>query len=188
MARITSNAVLMERVIKMLPKGIPAEAIDSVECDATDGDGPDGASYWVNLNEGWKCLETDCHVIHEDTLADIRRCVRQIAPWPDDPDLVLLQSYQKTIPWTQRDERGLVATGEMFLRDAQQWIQKFEQEARKRMETNGADHMVYAVKNLGKAGEVTGIDFYLKPLTEDEFEKRVAPLTGVQVYAIHRMK
>lgn len=86
--RITDDNILMERVLKMLPKGVPAEAIDDVECDPYDG-GDDGCqpSYWVYLSAGWICPTMGCHTIHEDTLKDIRSMVSEIEPWPDDPEL-----------------------------------------------------------------------------------------------------
>ena len=89
---ITSEKILMERVVKMLPKGIPASCIESVECDPYDG-ANGGGSYWVYLNDGWRCVLMDCHTIHEDTLKDLKEMVRSIEPWPDDPALVLHNGY-----------------------------------------------------------------------------------------------
>ena len=83
---ITSEAVLLDRVIKMLPKSVPPEAISGVECDPYDGE--DGSpSYWVYLEAGWICPEMGCHTIHEDTLAKLRPYIRNIKPWPNDPEL-----------------------------------------------------------------------------------------------------
>ena len=84
--RIKDEAVLLDRAIKMLPKGVPAEAISGVECDPYDGENG-GPSYWVYLAEGWICPEMECHTIHEDTLAKLKPMVKSIKPWPDDPDL-----------------------------------------------------------------------------------------------------
>ena len=86
--RITDEAELMKRVIKMLPKGIPAEAISSVECDPVDGgDDMNSPSYWVNLSAGYICPLTDCYTIHEDTLAELKIYVGDVREWPDDPEL-----------------------------------------------------------------------------------------------------
>ena len=86
--RITDERILMKHVIKMLPKGIPEEAIESVECDPMDG-GPDmeDPSYWVYLSEGYICPLMECHTIHEDTLADLKIYVGSVKEWPDDPEL-----------------------------------------------------------------------------------------------------
>lgn len=84
--RIKDEAVLLDRVIKMLPKGVPAEAISEVECDPCDGE-DGGPSYWVYLADGWICPEMECHTIHEDTLAKLKPMIKSIEPWPNDPDL-----------------------------------------------------------------------------------------------------
>lgn len=84
--RIKDEAVLLDRVIKMLPKRVPAEAISAVECDPYDGE-DGGSSYWVYLASGWICPEMECHTIHEDTLAKLKPMVKSIKPWPDDPEL-----------------------------------------------------------------------------------------------------
>lgn len=86
MERITSEKVLMDRVLKMLPKGIPAEAIDSVECDPFNGLNG-GGSYWVYLKEGYICPTMGCHTIHEDTLAELKLMLAEVKEWPDDPEL-----------------------------------------------------------------------------------------------------
>lgn len=84
--RIKDEAILLDRVIKMLPKGVPVEAISGVECDPYDGE-DGGPSYWVYLANGWICPEMECHTIHEDTLAKLKPMVKSIEPWSDDPDL-----------------------------------------------------------------------------------------------------
>ncbi len=84
--RIKDEAVLMDRVIKMLPKGVPVDAIYEVECDPYDGENG-GPSYWIYLNSGWICRDMGCHTIHEDTLAKLKPYVQSIEPWPDDPEL-----------------------------------------------------------------------------------------------------
>ncbi len=90
--RITDESILMQRVIKMLPKGIPAEAIDDVECDPMDGgDDMNSPSYWVYLKAGYRCYLTDCHTIHEDTLKDLKPYLESVEEWPDDPEL----AYEK---------------------------------------------------------------------------------------------
>lgn len=86
MARITDEKTLLARVVKMLPKGIPASAIESVECDLYDGLSG-GGSYWVYLANGYICPCMGCHTIHEDTLAELKPMVKSIEIWKDDPAL-----------------------------------------------------------------------------------------------------
>lgn len=76
MARIKDEAELMARVLKMLPKGIPAEAVAAVECDWD--------SYWVYLRNGYNAPGTGCHTIHENTLRALREEVRGIFVVQDD--------------------------------------------------------------------------------------------------------
>ena len=87
MARhITDEAILLDRVLKMLPKNVPPEAIEDVECDPYDGENS-GPSYWVYTAPGWLVSDMDCHTIHEDTLAKLKPMVKSIEPWPEDPEL-----------------------------------------------------------------------------------------------------
>ena len=74
---IWDEAVLLERAISYLPKGIPAEAIHYVECDPCDGEFG-GPSYWVCLREGYICADMGCHTIHEDTLKQLRQVMKSI--------------------------------------------------------------------------------------------------------------
>lgn len=83
---ITDENILFQRVIKMLPKNVPPEAIEAVECDPYDGE-DGGPSYWVYTAPGWLVSWMDCHTIHEDTLAKLKPYVQSIVPWPDDPEL-----------------------------------------------------------------------------------------------------
>lgn len=80
---ITDENILMARAIAMLPKGVPA---DAVECDPWDGENG-GPSYWVYLAPGWICPDMGCHTIHEDTLAKLKPMIKSVEPWPDDPEL-----------------------------------------------------------------------------------------------------
>ena len=84
---ITDENILMDRVLKMLPRGIPKEAIEAVECDPYDRENG-GPSYWVYTAPGWLVADMDCHTIPEDTLAKLKPYIESIEPWPDDPELI----------------------------------------------------------------------------------------------------
>lgn len=90
--RIKDEKILLERVVKMLPKGIPSSAIESVEYDPWGGYETTD-SYWVYLNDGWICGDTECHTIHEDNLRDLASAVSTVARWDDDPDLIYHLGY-----------------------------------------------------------------------------------------------
>ena len=70
----------------------------------------------------------------------------------------------------------------MRWRDIQLNLQKFEQEAKKLLDETGADHVVYGIYEDGHLKEAR---FYLQPMSEEEFD-RVASLSGVIVYALHK--
>lgn len=79
MSRQISEFELARRVRKWLPKGIPAEAIEDVECDPYDSVRVDGSySYWVHLAPGYIAPGLGCHTIHEDTLAEVKYEVQHI--------------------------------------------------------------------------------------------------------------
>ena len=84
--RILDENILLDRVYKMLPKGIPEEAIESVEVDLYGGvNGFNG--YWVYLSDGYVSPDMECHTIHEDTLKELSLVVSGIEKWDDDPAL-----------------------------------------------------------------------------------------------------
>ena len=72
----------------------------------------------------------------------------------------------------------------MRWRDIQLNLQKFEQEAQKLLKETGADHVVYGMK-IYEDGHLKEARFYLQPMNEEEFD-RVASLSGVMVYALHK--
>ncbi len=90
----------------------------------------------------------------------------------------------RRIDWSQWTEGGMVGMGQMTLQDVQGNLQKFEQEARKVMDETGADHVVYGMK-IYEDGHLKEVRFYLQPMSEEEFD-RVASLSGVIVYALHK--
>ena len=84
MAHLKSEKDLMDRVVQMLPAGVPADAVSGVEIE----DGWGGFNgYWVYLNKGWICPAMECHTIHEDTLRQLKMMVASIERWEDDPAL-----------------------------------------------------------------------------------------------------
>ena len=87
MARLNERQ-LLERAQKMLPKGIPAEAIESVEVDRYgNSDAPDGISYWVYLRPGFVTERgAGCHTAHEDNLKNLAGELSGVIYRPDDTD------------------------------------------------------------------------------------------------------
>ena len=88
------------------------------------------------------------------------------------------------IRWSRWGSSGRIEGGQMRWRDIQLNLQKFEQEAKRLMVETGADHVVYGMK-IYEDGHLKEARFYLQPMNEAEFD-RVASLSGVIVYALHK--
>ena len=88
------------------------------------------------------------------------------------------------IRWSRWDSNGRIERGQMRWQDIQLYLQKFEQEAKKLLDETGADHVVYGMK-IYEDGHLKEVRFYLQPMSEEEFD-RVASLSGVIVYALHK--
>lgn len=94
----------------------------------------------------------------------------------------------KWVRWTQWSVCGLVGVGQMPLNQVQPNLQRFERMARRLLAEKNADHVLYGVKNYDDNGELEEIKFYLEPMDDERFERDVASIPGVTVYAVHRMK
>ena len=91
------------------------------------------------------------------------------------------------VRWRHWTESGLVAFGQMPIRDVGRELQKFEAEAIKVLKETGADHVLYGVKEYDSDGDLDTVRFYLEPLSEQEFEDRVVKNSaGMTVYAVHK--
>ena len=92
------------------------------------------------------------------------------------------------VRWSRWTDQGMVEFGQGPLNKLEESIPEFEREARKVMEETKADHVVYAVKYYDDSGELEEIRFYMTPMTDKEFQKDVASMPGVRVYALHSRK
>ncbi len=91
------------------------------------------------------------------------------------------------VRWTQWAPEGLADFGQMPILDVGKELQKFEREAAKILKETDADHVLYGVKEYDGDGDLEAVRFYLKPMSEQEFEDRVVKnCTGMTVYAVHK--
>ena len=67
------------------------------------------------------------------------------------------------VRWRHWTESGLVAFGQMPIRDVGRELQKFEAEAIKVLKETGADHVLYGVKEYDSDGDLDTVRFYLEP-------------------------
>lgn len=88
MAKAVSEEKLMDIARKALPKGMPKEAIVSVEVDCYgNSERSDGVSYWVYLRSGFRAEGgRGCHTIHEDTIKEIKDALWGVVETDDDDD------------------------------------------------------------------------------------------------------
>ena len=40
----------------------------------------DSDGYWLPLADGWKCWLSDCHTIHEHTVAEVLGAIKEVGP------------------------------------------------------------------------------------------------------------
>ena len=58
-------------------------------------------------------------------------------------------------------------------------------EAKKLLDSTGADHVLYGRKLYDKEWNLAEIRFYLLPMDDERFERDIVPLTNQLVYALH---
>lgn len=102
-------------------------------------------------------------------------------------------SELRWVRWTQWDAGGMVGAGQMPLRRVQEHLRQFEAKAKKMLDETGADHVVYGVKHYKTddgvlEDELEEVRFYLQPMDDERFERDVASMKNVIVYAVHKMK
>ncbi len=89
------------------------------------------------------------------------------------------------VRWSNWSSCGMTQVGQMPARDVDLHIREFGKEAAKLLKETGADHVLYAVKSYGENDELEEVKFYQQPMTDAEFEEKVANIPGVIVYAHH---
>lgn len=90
------------------------------------------------------------------------------------------------VKWSHVNQDGFVGKDWMLRSEVQNKIQEFEQAAKKILEDTGADHVLYAIKYFDDNCTLEEVKFYELPMTDEEFEDRVARQVRVQVYALHK--
>lgn len=94
----------------------------------------------------------------------------------------------KWVKWLYLADNGETQFGQMPLQEVQKELAKFEKEARRLLEKENADHVVYGMKLYDENGEIDKVKFYLHPMGEEEFQKDVASLKNCVIYAVHARK
>lgn len=92
------------------------------------------------------------------------------------------------VKWYQYADQGMVNCGQMPLLDAHKNLREFSKYARELLEKTGADHVVYGMKVYGEKDRLEAVKFYMKPMSDEEFQKDVANLKNCVIYAAHALK
>lgn len=90
------------------------------------------------------------------------------------------------IKWYQYGDTGLINFGQMPVSSASKELQKFEREAVELLNKSGADHVVYGLRICAGDGELGCVKFYMKMMSDEDFQNDVATLRNCVVYAVHK--
>lgn len=93
----------------------------------------------------------------------------------------------REIKWSQWHKGGMARFGEMQIECIEKELVEAAKEARKVLTESRADHVVYAVKRYNGEGKLEEVRFYMKPMDEETFQRDVATMKNVVVYAVHKM-
>lgn len=88
----------------------------------------------------------------------------------------------KMINWSMKDTNGCVQRGQMFLSQLPKILLSFENSAAETLRRTGADHVLYAVKIYNTADELTAVQFYMNPMSDEEFSKVAGKGRGTMIY------
>lgn len=94
----------------------------------------------------------------------------------------------KTIRWSMKDPAGCVQRGQMPLSQLPGILRDFENSAAETLRRTGADHVLYAVKIYNTEDELTAVQFYMNPMSDEEFSKVAGKGRGTMIYALHSRK
>lgn len=95
---------------------------------------------------------------------------------------------EKMINWSMKDTNGCVQRGQMPLSQLPKILLSFENSAAETLRRTGADHVLYAVKIYDAEDELTAVQFYMNPMSDEGFSKVTGKGRGTLVYALHNRK
>lgn len=94
----------------------------------------------------------------------------------------------KLIRWSMKDPAGCIQRGQMSLSQLPGILLSFENSAVETLRRTGSDHVLYAVKIFNAADELMAVQFYMNPMSDEEFHKLAGRGRGTMVYALHNRK
>ena len=106
----------------------------------------------------------------------------------DNPAQLGSDLVGKMIRWSMKDPAGCIQRGQMSLSQLPGILLSFENSAAETLRRTGSDHVLYAVKIYNAADELTAVQFYMNPMSDEEFHKLAGRGRGTMVYALHNRK
>lgn len=94
----------------------------------------------------------------------------------------------KDIKWSMKDSTGCVQRGKLPLSQLPGILLSFENSAAETLRRTGADHVLYAVKIYNSVDELMAVQFYMNPMSDEEFYKMVGKGRSTLIYALHSRK
>lgn len=90
-----------------------------------------------------------------------------------------------TSTWT---EFGMIDHDKLSIKDIDKKIQDFEKHAMQLLNSSpdNIKHVLYTIKYYDEKDTLFKVHFYMIPMTDKEFEQKVASMSNVRVYARHR--
>ncbi len=92
----------------------------------------------------------------------------------------------KWLRWQRWSKNGMSQFGQMPLKNLKWNLEGFRQKALEILEQTGADHVLYAVKVYDEKDELDLVKFYMEPMDNESYERDMASVSGVVVYAVHK--
>lgn len=89
------------------------------------------------------------------------------------------------IPWSFWPKVGEVERGRAPYQKVMDLLRQYETEAKKLLDTSGAEHVLYGRKLYNEEGDLKEVRFYLLPMSDERFERDVVPLANQIIYALH---
>ena len=85
-----------------------------------------------------------------------------------------------------RDTTGCIRRGQVELSRIPAMIVSQEMDAAEMLKATGADHVLYAAKIYGVNDTLATVQFYMNPMSDEEFYKVTGKVRGAVIYALHR--
>ena len=92
------------------------------------------------------------------------------------------------IRWSMKDTTGCVRRGKLPLSQLREVLLDFEKDAAEGLRKTDADHVLYAIKIYDASDKLKAVQFFMNPMSDEDFYKMAGKGRGTLVYALHNRK